>query len=534
MACATPRPARARSRDAGAAHARQPRGAVRIRAGDRRREPSRRDRRRSEPVLSDLRGRGAARGRRHHGASTPMPRAASRRIGRAFPTTCGRARSCSTCARRTTRPGACVARRNGSGCSSSSDRHGFAIAADECYSEIYFDEAKPAAVGAVAAAQASGRGDYRAARRLRQPVEALECARPALGLRRRRCGAGQAVPAVSHVSRRRRCRRRVAAASIAAWQDEAHVVENRAQVRAEVRRAAAAACDGARLPDAGGGVLPVGAHAGRRRGVRARALRRAERHRAAGQLHRARRARHEPGPQPHPHRAGRRTGRVRRSGRADRRVRQRRAEVARAGRALGGRSVAGRRTARRPNAVPPHARARPRIRAMARSPRLRPTARASSRRWRAAFALGRHARADRRDQHRHRADPVDDDPRPFWHPLLTCQIYGLCIAYAVNVGRAVGQAAADPLHMLGAIARGACWSASRSSIVLKGYSLELRARAAGWCSRWNIVAGVPERPADQRCCSSSSSARRARPPRCIAPRPSATCSRSRRSRPSSS
>jgi sensor histidine kinase YesM len=25
-----------------------------------------------------------------------------------------------------------------------------------------------------------------------------------------------------------------------------------------------------------------------------------------------------------------------------------------------------------------------------------------------------------------------DDPRPFWHPLLTVQVYGLCIAYCVN------------------------------------------------------------------------------------------------------
>ncbi|HVE49369.1 MAG TPA: histidine kinase [Casimicrobiaceae bacterium] len=27
----------------------------------------------------------------------------------------------------------------------------------------------------------------------------------------------------------------------------------------------------------------------------------------------------------------------------------------------------------------------------------------------------------------------NNDPRPFWHPLVTVQIYGLCIAYAVNV-----------------------------------------------------------------------------------------------------
>jgi len=28
-----------------------------------------------------------------------------------------------------------------------------------------------------------------------------------------------------------------------------------------------------------------------------------------------------------------------------------------------------------------------------------------------------------------------DDPRPFWHPWITCQIYGFCIAYCVNVAR---------------------------------------------------------------------------------------------------
>ena len=41
-----------------------------------------------------------------------------------------------------------------------SDRHGFVIAADECYSEIYFDEGKPPLGGLAAAAQL-GRHDYR-------------------------------------------------------------------------------------------------------------------------------------------------------------------------------------------------------------------------------------------------------------------------------------------------------------------------------------------------------------------------------------
>jgi N-succinyldiaminopimelate aminotransferase len=41
-----------------------------------------------------------------------------------------------------------------------SDRHGFAIASDECYSEIYFDEAKPP-LGALDAAWQLGRRDFR-------------------------------------------------------------------------------------------------------------------------------------------------------------------------------------------------------------------------------------------------------------------------------------------------------------------------------------------------------------------------------------
>ena len=41
-----------------------------------------------------------------------------------------------------------------------SDRHGFVVASDECYSEIYFDEASPP-LGALQAARQLGRNDYR-------------------------------------------------------------------------------------------------------------------------------------------------------------------------------------------------------------------------------------------------------------------------------------------------------------------------------------------------------------------------------------
>ena len=56
-------------------------------------------------------------------------------------------------------------------------------------------------LSALSAAQRADASDFRAPRRLRQPVEALECARPALRLRRGRRGADQAVPALSDVSR---------------------------------------------------------------------------------------------------------------------------------------------------------------------------------------------------------------------------------------------------------------------------------------------------------------------------------------------
>jgi N-succinyldiaminopimelate aminotransferase len=115
-----------------------------------------------------------------------------------------------------------------------SDRHGFIIAADECYSEIYFDESKPP-LGALAAAQALGRAGYP---RLLS-FGSLSKRSNAPGLRsgyvagneelvraflRYRTYHGSAMsPAV-------------AAASLAAWNDEAHVRENRALYREKFSR----------------------------------------------------------------------------------------------------------------------------------------------------------------------------------------------------------------------------------------------------------------------------------------------------------
>jgi N-succinyldiaminopimelate aminotransferase len=106
-----------------------------------------------------------------------------------------------------------------------SDRYGFVIASDECYSEIYLDETKPP-LGALAAAQELGREDYSrlivfSSLSKRSNVPGMrtgfvagdaELIRAFL-LYRTYHGSAMGLP--------------VQAASVAAWGDEAHVVENR-------------------------------------------------------------------------------------------------------------------------------------------------------------------------------------------------------------------------------------------------------------------------------------------------------------------
>ena len=106
-----------------------------------------------------------------------------------------------------------------------SDRHGFVIVSDECYSEIYFDESKPP-LGALAAARALGREGFP---RL-VVMGSLSKRSSAPGLRSGYAAGDRAVlekfvlyrtyhgSALSNA---------VQMASIAAWKDEAHVVENR-------------------------------------------------------------------------------------------------------------------------------------------------------------------------------------------------------------------------------------------------------------------------------------------------------------------
>ena len=131
-----------------------------------------------------------------------------------------------------------------------SDRHGFVIASDECYSEIYFRDEPP--LGGLEAAAKLGRTDFKRlvsftslSKRSNVPglrsgfVAGDAALLKAFLLYRTYHGSAMAPP--------------VQAASIAAWGDEQHVIDNRAQYRAkfaQVTPVLASVMDVA-LPDAG-------------------------------------------------------------------------------------------------------------------------------------------------------------------------------------------------------------------------------------------------------------------------------------------
>jgi N-succinyldiaminopimelate aminotransferase len=106
-----------------------------------------------------------------------------------------------------------------------SDKYGFVIISDECYSEIYFDESRPP-LGALTAAKKLGRTGYP---RL-VVMGSLSKRSSAPGLRSGYAAGDRAIlekyvlyrtyhgSAISNA---------VQLASVAAWKDEAHVVENR-------------------------------------------------------------------------------------------------------------------------------------------------------------------------------------------------------------------------------------------------------------------------------------------------------------------
>ncbi len=112
-----------------------------------------------------------------------------------------------------------------------SDRYGFVIASDECYSEIYLDEINPP-LGGMQAAVKLGRTDFRnlvsfssLSKRsnvpgMRSGFVAGDATLMAKFLLYRTYHGSALSPVVS-------------AASIAAWQDEAHVIDNRQQYRAK-------------------------------------------------------------------------------------------------------------------------------------------------------------------------------------------------------------------------------------------------------------------------------------------------------------
>ena len=114
-----------------------------------------------------------------------------------------------------------------------SDRYGFVIAADECYSEIYFDEARPPR-GALAIAHALGRSGFPRlltfgslskrsnAPGLRSGYVAGDASLVKPFLLYRTYHGSAMSPAV-------------AAASLAAWCDETHVVANRAKYATKFR-----------------------------------------------------------------------------------------------------------------------------------------------------------------------------------------------------------------------------------------------------------------------------------------------------------
>lgn len=131
-----------------------------------------------------------------------------------------------------------------------SDRYGFVIASDECYSEIYFRDEPP--LGGMEAAAKLGRSDYRnliaftsLSKRsnvpgLRSGFVAGDAALIKAFLLYRTYHGSAMGPAVQ-------------AASVAAWNDEVHVEENRALYRqkfAQVTPMLAEVMD-VRLPDAG-------------------------------------------------------------------------------------------------------------------------------------------------------------------------------------------------------------------------------------------------------------------------------------------
>jgi N-succinyldiaminopimelate aminotransferase len=131
-----------------------------------------------------------------------------------------------------------------------SDEHGFVIASDECYSEIYFDESQPP-LGGLEAAQRLGRNDFR---RL-ITFSSLSKRSNVPGMRSGFVAGDAEILAKFLLYRTYHgCAMNpaVQAASAAAWSDEKHVAENRRLYREKFEKTLAilSPVAAARMPDA--------------------------------------------------------------------------------------------------------------------------------------------------------------------------------------------------------------------------------------------------------------------------------------------
>ncbi|WP_374430793.1 succinyldiaminopimelate transaminase [Ideonella dechloratans] len=131
-----------------------------------------------------------------------------------------------------------------------SDRHGFVIASDECYSEIYFRSEAP--LGALQAAKALGRDDFRnlvvlSSLSKRSNVPGMRSGFVAGDARILKAFLLYRTYHGSAISKT------VQMASIAAWNDEAHVQANRALYRQKFERVTPMLAEvlDVKLPDAG-------------------------------------------------------------------------------------------------------------------------------------------------------------------------------------------------------------------------------------------------------------------------------------------
>ena len=131
-----------------------------------------------------------------------------------------------------------------------SDKYGFVIASDECYSEIFFDETNPP-LGGMQAAKLLGRGFERLVM-----FSSLSKRSNVPGMRSGFV-AGDAVVLKNYLLYRTyhgsAMNPAVQAASVAAWNDEAHVRENRRQYAEKFAAVTPLLADvlGATMPDAG-------------------------------------------------------------------------------------------------------------------------------------------------------------------------------------------------------------------------------------------------------------------------------------------